>query len=50
VLIVLPGWIALFTEFLGKVVSSMSTFWRRRLQELGDFSKRSGHMRSTVAA
>lgn len=43
VLIVLPGSIALFTVFLGKVVSSMSTFWRRRLQGLGDFSKRSGH-------
>lgn len=43
VLVVLPGSIALFTVFLGKVVSSMSTFWRRRLQGLGDYSERSGH-------
>lgn len=43
VLVVLPGSIALFTVFLGKVVTSMSTFWRRRLQGLGDYSERSGH-------
>lgn len=43
VLVVLPGSIALFTVFLGKVVSSISTFWRRRLQGLGDYSERSGH-------
>jgi voltage-gated potassium channel len=43
VLVVLPGAIALFTVFLGKVVSSMGTFWRRRLQGLGDYSERSGH-------
>lgn len=43
VLVVLPGSIALFTVLLGKVVSSMSTFWRRRLQGLGDYSERSGH-------
>jgi hypothetical protein len=50
VLIVLPGSIAPFTVFFGKVVSLMSTIWRRRLQGLGDFSKRSGQMRGTVAA
>jgi voltage-gated potassium channel len=43
VVVVLPGSIALFTVLLGKVVSSMSTFWRRRLQGLGDYSERTGH-------
>ena len=43
VLVVLPGSIALFTVFLGKAVSSISGFWRRRLQGHGDFSERSGH-------
>jgi voltage-gated potassium channel len=43
VLVVLPGSIALFTVFLGKAVSSISGFWRRRLQGHGDYSERSGH-------
>lgn len=43
VLVVLPGSIALFTVFLGKAVSTISSFWRRRLQGHGDFSERSGH-------
>ena len=43
VLVVLPGSIALFTVFLGKAVSSISGFWRRRLQGHGDFSERVGH-------
>lgn len=43
VVVVLPGSIALFTVLLGKVVSSMSTFWRRRLEGLGDYSQRTGH-------
>lgn len=43
VLVVLPGSIALFTVFLGKAVSSISGFWRRRLQGQGDFSERSSH-------
>lgn len=43
VLIVLPGSISLFTVFLGKAVTSISGFWRRRLQGLGDFSERTGH-------
>lgn len=43
VLVVLPGSIALFTVFLGKAVSSISSFWRRRLQGHGDYSERSGH-------
>lgn len=43
VVVVLPGSIALFTVFLGKAVSSISGFWRRRLQGHGDFSERSGH-------
>ncbi|MCB2077741.1 MAG: ion transporter [Novosphingobium sp.] len=40
---VLPGSIALFTAFLGKAVSDISGFWRRRLQGLGDFTERTGH-------
>lgn len=43
VLVVLPGSIALFTVFLGKVVTAISSFWRRRLQGLGDYADRSGH-------
>lgn len=43
VLVVLPGSIALFTVFLGKAVSAISDFWRRRLQGRGDFSERTGH-------
>ena len=43
ILIVLPGSIALFTAFLGKAITDMSGFWRRRLQGLGDFSERRGH-------
>jgi voltage-gated potassium channel len=43
ILVVLPGSIALFTGFLGKAITEMSTFWRRRLQGLGDFSERCGH-------
>jgi voltage-gated potassium channel len=43
VLFILPGSIALFTVFLGKVVSATGGFWRRRLQGNGDFSERVGH-------
>jgi voltage-gated potassium channel len=43
VLVILPGSIALFTGFLGKAITDMSGFWRRRLQGLGDFSERRGH-------
>jgi len=43
VLVVLPGLTAMFTVFPGKVVSAMITLWRRRLQELGDYSERPGH-------
>lgn len=43
-LVMLPGSIALFTAFLGKVITGMSGYWRRRLQGLGDYSKRRGHM------
>lgn len=42
-LIVLPGSIMLFTAFLGKAITGMSSYWRRRLQGLGDFSERRGH-------
>lgn len=43
-LFLLPGSIALFTAFLGKAVSGVGNFWRRRLQGKGDFTQRSGHM------
>jgi voltage-gated potassium channel len=43
ILVVLPGSIALFTGFLGKAITEMGGFWRRRLQGLGDFSERCGH-------
>lgn len=41
--VMLPGSITLFTTFLGKVITDMSGYWRRRLQGLGDFSERCGH-------
>ncbi|WP_120716947.1 potassium channel family protein [Tsuneonella amylolytica] len=42
-LVVLPGSIALFTAFLGKSITAMGGYWRRRLQGQGDFSQRQGH-------
>lgn len=42
-LLMLPGSIVLFTAFLGKAITTMSGYWRRRLQGLGDFSERRGH-------
>lgn len=41
--VILPGSIALFTAFLGKAITTMTGYWRRRLQGLGDFSERLGH-------
>lgn len=43
-LVVLPGSISLFTVFLGKAVTTIGGFWRRRLQGHGDFSERTGHV------
>ncbi|WP_126174222.1 potassium channel family protein [Altericroceibacterium xinjiangense] len=43
ILVILPGAIALFTAFLGKAVSDIGGFWRRRLQGQGNFSRRLGH-------
>jgi len=43
IFVVLPGSIAVFTAVLGKVISDISGFWRRRLQGYGDFSDRTGH-------
>ena len=43
ILVVLPGSIALFTSVLGKAISDVSGFWRRRLQGFGNFSDRQGH-------
>jgi hypothetical protein len=43
VLVVFPGAIALFTILLGKAIASISAFWRRSLQGLGDYSKRTKH-------
>ncbi|MER0237880.1 ion channel [Fulvimarina sp. MAC8] len=41
---VIPGAIAIFTAVLGKLLSEISGFWRKRMQGAGDFSSRSGHM------
>jgi voltage-gated potassium channel len=41
---VLPGSIALFTSVLGKAIADIGGFWRRRLQGMGDFSERYGHI------
>ncbi|WP_232332804.1 potassium channel family protein [Novosphingobium aquimarinum] len=41
---VLPGSIALFTSVLGKAIADIGGFWRRRLQGMGDFSERHGHI------
>lgn len=41
---VLPGSIALFTAALGKAIADIGGFWRKRLQGLGDFSHRQGHV------
>lgn len=43
IIVVLPGGIALFTAFLGKTITAIGGFWRRRLQGHGDFSARQGH-------
>lgn len=43
VLVVFPGAIALFTILLGKAIASISAFWRRRLEGLGDYSERTKH-------
>jgi voltage-gated potassium channel len=43
VLVVFPGAIALFTILLGKAIASISAFWRRSLQGLGDYSERTKH-------
>ncbi|PEQ14405.1 ion transporter [Novosphingobium sp. PC22D] len=40
---VLPGSIALFTSVLGKAISDIGGYWRKRLQGMGDFSERQGH-------
>lgn len=44
ILFVLPGSISLFTVFLGKAVTTVGGFWRRRLQGHGDFHERTGHV------
>ena len=43
ILVLLPGGIALFTAFLGKTITAIGGFWRRRLQGQGDFTERRGH-------
>lgn len=43
IIAVLPGAIALFTAMLGKTITAIGGFWRRRLQGQGDFSGRQGH-------
>jgi voltage-gated potassium channel len=43
ILVLLPGAIALFTAFLGKTITAIGSFWRRRLQGQGNFSDRQGH-------
>ena len=40
---ILPGSIALFTAFFGKAITTISGYWRGRLQGHGDFSGRVGH-------
>lgn len=44
VFFVVPGGIALFTALLGKILSGVAGFWRQRMNGLGSFSDRSGHM------
>ena len=39
----LPGSIALFTAVLGKGVTDLGEIWRKRMNGLGDYSKREGH-------
>ena len=41
---VLPGGIAIFTATLGKVLTGIAGLWRQRMNGLGSFSDRSGHM------
>ena len=43
-LFVLPGGIAIFTATLGKVLTAIAGLWRQRMNGLGSFAERSGHM------
>ncbi|MEM7568061.1 MAG: ion channel, partial [Pseudomonadota bacterium] len=40
---VLPGSITLFTAVLGKAITDLGEFWRRRMNGYGDYTGRSGH-------
>ena len=42
--LVIPGAIAIFTATLGKLLTAVGTFWRRRMKGLGSFEERSGHV------
>ena len=44
VFFVVPGGIAIFTALLGKILSGIAVLWRQRMNGLGSFAERSGHI------
>lgn len=44
VLFVVPGGIAIFTALLGKILAGVTRIWRQRMNGLGSYADRQGHM------
>ena len=44
VLFVVPGGIAIFTALLGKILAGVTGLWRQRMNGMGSFADREGHM------